>query len=572
MQKQKNEPDKVAPVGRWSIRRISPLPIGFCLFLLIAATIVPAIAISAILLKRNDEAQREVVNTLAEAMAGSIAEAVDREISGMMTTLRVLSTTPSLANDEFGDFYERAKSALSGTGSYLILLDENMRQILNTRVPYGTPLGPTSDPDSAQAALQARAATISDVFFGKTSQKWVFNVIVPYLSETGPPRLLIMTRNAESLADTLSQQLLRGGWNATLLDREGTVIASSFMSSHVGKPFFLNLSEPDGEGTAVAARDPVTEEEYVAVVDESNYSGWKVVVWASSASVEQPMRHSLRMLVVGSLIIIAIGTGAAWILGRQIAKPVRRLARDARRLGAGEPVEAMDYPIAEVTTVSYALAQASVDRKKAENDIRLLMREVAHRAKNQLTVVASMAKQTARSARSLAAFQDAFQKRVYGLARSTDLLIAGGAGGVELRELLLIQIEPFRPEAEKRLEVSGPPFRLSNQAAQTIGLAIHELATNASKYGAFATSTGRLVLSWHREGDMLVITWREHVPRLRRRPVKRGFGTEIIERMVGGTLDAEISRVFHRDGLECVFRIPIERLVPERAPAAPVHY
>nr|WP_274709151.1 HWE histidine kinase domain-containing protein [Nitratireductor luteus] len=539
---------------------------------MIAATIVPAIAVSAILLKRNDEAQREVVHTLAEAMAGSMAEAVDREISGMMTTLRVLSTTPSLANDQFSDFYDRARSALMGTGSYLILLDENMMQLLNTRVPYGTELGPTSDPGSARAALEARAATISGVFAGKTSQRWVFNVIVPFLPETGPPRLLIMTRNAETLADTLSQQLLRGGWNATLLDRDGTVIASSFMSSHVGKPFFLELGAQDGGPTAVTARDPLEDKDYVAVVDESNYSGWKVVVWASSSSVEQPMRRSLHMLVIGSLVIIAIGTGAAWILGRQIAKPVRRLAQDARRLGAGDPVEAINYPIAEVTTVSYALAQASLDRKKAENDIRLLMREVAHRAKNQLTVVASMAKQTARSARSLTTFQDSFQKRVYGLARSTDLLIAGGAGGVELRELLLIQIEPFRPEAERRLEVSGPPFRLSNQAAQTVGLAIHELATNASKYGAFASSTGRLVLSWHREDDMLVITWREYVARLRRKPVKRGFGTEIIERMVGGTLDATISRIFHRDGLECVFRIPVERLVPERAPVSPVQY
>src|SRR5690606_18408500 len=105
----------------------------------------------------------------------------------------------------------------------------------------------------------------------------------------------------------------------------------------------------------------------------------------------------------------------------------------------GDPVEAVRYPIAEVATVSAAIAEASVDRKAAESEIRLLMREVAHRAKNQLTVVSSMAKQTARSARSLPTFLDSFQKRLYGLARSTDLLIAGGSAGVELRELLVAQ-------------------------------------------------------------------------------------------------------------------------------------
>lgn len=276
------------------------------------------------------------------------------------------------------------------------------------------------------------------------------------------------------------------------------------------------------------------------------------------------MQQSLRTLVVGGLIVIAIGAAAAWILGRQIAGPVRRLAQDARLLGAGDMVTATRYPITEVATVSSALAEAASNRRKAENDIRLLMREVAHRAKNQLTVVASIAKQSARNARTFAAFQDAFQKRLHGLARSTDLLIAGAGAGVDLRELLEAQIEPFKPEDPKRLELSGPPFRLASQPAQTIGLAAHELATNASKYGAFSDPSGRLSLSWQVEGETLVLDWREHV-RLRRRPVKRGFGTEVIERMMSGTLDAKISRTLNRDGLVCSFRIPVKQLVPNTA-------
>src|SRR5690606_7301871 len=105
-----------------------------------------------------------------------------------------------------------------------------------------------------------------------------------------------------------------------------------------------------------------------------------------------------------------------------------------------------------------------------------------------------------------AAFEDAFQKRVMGLARSTDLLIAGGVAGVELRSLVETQIEPFAPAGAVRLEIDGVPFRLSNQAAQTLGLALHELATNAAKYGAFATPAGRLKVSWARSADMLELT------------------------------------------------------------------
>lgn len=565
MEKSADSPDtKLGFRKRLSGLLTGPKPIGFFLFLLILVTTLPALAVAFVLLQRNDAAQREVVETLSEAMAGSIAETIDRELSGMVTTLRVLSTTPSLASGRYKDFYERAKSALAGSGTYLVLLDENFDQILNTRVPYGTPLGPVSDPEPVRRALDARAAVISGVFFEETAERWGFNVILPYVPEGKPPRVLMLTRDAESIANTLSQQMLRGGWNASLVDANGLVIASSFMSTNVGKPFFLDLNA--GSPQIARLSNNMAPASFVAITDESAFSGWKVVVWAPTASIERPMRRTLWQLLAGSFIVIALSAGTAWFLGRRIARPVRNLAHDAHRLGAGEMVKAVPYPIAEVATVSAALAEASIDRRAAENDIRLLMREVAHRAKNQLTVVASMAKQTARSARSLPSFLDSFQKRLYGLARSTDLLIAGGASGVDLRELLIAQIEPFRPEDPKRLELSGPSVRLANQAAQTIGLAVHELATNAAKYGAFAARGGYLRVSWQIEEDVLVIVWREHLQRLRRRPVKRGFGTEIIERMLGGTLDAEISRTFHRDGLECVFRIPADRILPERPP------
>lgn len=567
MEKSADSPDtKLGFRKRLSGLLTGPKPIGFFLFLLILVTTLPALAVAFVLLQRNDAAQREVVETLSEAMAGSIAETIDRELSGMVTTLRVLSTTPSLASGRYEDFYERAKSALAGSGTYLVLLDENFDQILNTRVPYGTPLGPVSDPEPVRRALDARAAVISGVFFEETAERWGFNVILPYVPEGKPPRVLMLTRDAESIANTLSQQMLRGGWNASLVDANGLVIASSFMSTNVGKPFFLDLNA--GSPQIARLSNNMAPASFVAITDESAFSGWKVVVWAPTASIERPMRRTLWQLLAGSFIVIALSAGTAWFLGRRIARPVRNLAHDAHRLGAGEMVKAVPYPIAEVATVSAALAEASIDRRAAENDIRLLMREVAHRAKNQLTVVASMAKQTARSARSLPSFLDSFQKRLYGLARSTDLLIAGGASGVDLRELLIAQIEPFRPEDPKRLELSGPSVRLANQAAQTIGLAVHELATNAAKYGAFAARGGYLRVSWQIEEDVLVIIWREHLQRLRRRPVKRGFGTEIIERMLGGTLDAEISRTFHRDGLECVFRIPADRILPERPPPA----
>ena len=538
---------------------VNPRPIGFYLSLLVAVILIPALAFSIMMLQRNNAAQRAALQTLAEATAGSISEAVDREIRGMLTTLRVLASGNSLRDDDLQRFHVRARIALQDTGSHIVVLDDQLNQLLNTRVPFGEANGKTSDPASARFAEEQHVAVVSDGFFGKTAQRWVFNVILPPSVSHLPQRYLIMTQDARNLANVLSQQDLRGGWNASLVDRNGIVLASSYMSSDTGKPFFLGLDPQTGISRGKLG-EHTQEQGYVAVVDTSPFTNWKVVMWAPTTIVDAPLRRSMLSLLLGGLAVSVLATAAAWLIERQIARPARQLARDARRLGAGEAVAATTYPIAEFATVSAAIAQAAHDRREAENEIRFLMREVAHRSKNQLTVVSSIAKQSSRNARTFAAFQDAFQKRLSGLARSTDLLIAGGVAGVDLRALVEAQIEPFRPPEAERLEIEGAPLRLDNQAAQTIGLAIHELATNAAKYGAFATPAGRLSVRWQRQGDRLLFVWREQVPRLRRRVETPGFGTQVLERMLGGTLDAEISRTIHRDGLECRFIIPRGKL------------
>jgi len=541
------------------------ISISTILWLLVAAILLPELIFSAIAFQRNNQAQQAMLTTLAEATAGSIAETVDRQIAGMITTLRALSTSGPLEAGALSDFYARSAKALHDTGTHLALADENLTQIFNTRVPFGTQLPDITDLVTGERALASGEPTVSGVFFGNTAQRWVFNVMLPVHQEAGPARLLILSQNVEALAGALASRNLRGGWNAVIVDGAGMVLASSFSWTDVGKPFFLAGEDLPASGVTVPATVEHEGETYETIRARSELTGWQTIVWAPTAVVRAPLVSAMRMLALGGLAILAVGVVLAWVLGRRITNSVRQLANDARRLGAGEHVEEGDYPVIEIATVSQALAQASKDRRAAENEIRFLMREVAHRSKNQLTVVSSIAKQTARHARTFAAFQDSFQKRVQGLARSTDLLIAGGVAGIELRALVDAQIEPFRPSDGARIEIAGVPFRLSHQAAQTLGLALHELATNAAKYGAFAWPEGRLKVSWRRSGDRLEFLWREFVPRVRRRSDSRGFGTEVIERMMGGALEAEIERTLHADGLECRFSMPLSRLEPDAA-------
>lgn len=541
-------------------RAFWPKPIGAFLFALVAVVLVPAVLFSGYLLQRNSQAQSEIVGVLAEATAGSIAETLDREITSMMTTLRVISTANSLGSGDYAEFYLRARAALLGTDMVLQMADADAALVVDTSLPFGATLSPIVDPEPVTRAQRVGEGVVSNAYFNEEGSL-LFSVVLPW-SATGENLGLILARPTDSLTPALTSQNLRGGWNAAVIDGRGIVLASSYISSDIGSRFFLYDEDIVRSGAFDTTRQ-VDGIDYRTVAKPLRLSSWRVVLWAPAATFEEPVRQGFATLVAGALAMALLGALGAWLLARQIAKPVRRLAEDARKLGAGERVEAVNHPVTEIAVVSQALAQASCDRQAAENEVRFLMREVAHRSKNQLTVVSSIAKQTGRNARSFADFEDAFQKRIHGLARSTDLLIAGGVAGVELKALVEAQLEPFRPDGADRCTVDGPLLRLSNQAAQTFGMVLHELATNAAKYGAFSVPTGKLAVEWTLNSDTVEFVWREHVPRRRKRAEGKGFGTEVLNRMLTVALSAEVERNLTQTGLTLRIVMPIEAVSAE---------
>ncbi|MCS6758977.1 MAG: cache domain-containing protein [Candidatus Devosia euplotis] len=144
----------------------------------------------------------------------------------MVTTLRVLSTSELLKADQLAEFHDRAVTALAGSGAYLIALDPDFVQLLNTRAPYGTELGLTSDPASAAQALDRGSMAVSGLFFGKTANRWVFNVLLPARDNDRVP-LLALTQNADNLARALQTRQLPAGWQAALVDRGNLVVAAT---------------------------------------------------------------------------------------------------------------------------------------------------------------------------------------------------------------------------------------------------------------------------------------------------------------------------------------------------------
>jgi len=203
------------------------------------------------------------------------------------------------------------------------------------------------------------------------------------------------------------------------------------------------------------------------------------------------------------------------------------------------------------------------DRKKAEEHVQLLMREISHRSKNLLAVVQALAGQTARTAGTLGEFKQRFTQRLQGLSASHDLLVTENWHGAPLRELVSQQLEPFA-ESGVRLDLHGPHVVLTATAAQTIGMALHELATNATKYGAWSTPGGKVTIHWAAEVQsepMLRLSWIESGGPPVSVPMRKGFGHVVFEQMVAQTIRGEIETDYRREGLRWVLSIPIKNLV-----------
>ncbi len=204
------------------------------------------------------------------------------------------------------------------------------------------------------------------------------------------------------------------------------------------------------------------------------------------------------------------------------------------------------------------------DRKRHEEQINLLMREINHRSKNMLTIVQAIARQTA--ATEPADFIDLFGERIQALAASQDLLIESEWKGVGLHELARSQLGHFADLIGTRVELKGPPLLVSVSAAQVIGMALHELATNAGKYGALSNGDGRVEIDWSLESGKgsegtFVIAWREHGGPIVSAPARTGFGSTVLSRVVKEGLNAQVELDYAPTGLVWRLRCPAGEII-----------
>jgi PAS domain S-box-containing protein len=245
-------------------------------------------------------------------------------------------------------------------------------------------------------------------------------------------------------------------------------------------------------------------------------------------------------------------------------EPARREIRVVHA-GAERWLDLSVQPMRNDSGAIIGIIAAAIDvthYKEQETRIRLLMREVTHRSLNLLAVIEAITRQTANNATSVADFEARFSSRLQSLAGSHDLLVQEDWSGASLRALVRSQLGHFADITDSQTEITGPPLHLQPDAAQHIGMALHELAANAARYGALSVPGGRVVIAWRllpgsgEAGEKVELSWHEVGGPPVAPPTRRGFGRLVIERTVARGVQGEVKAEYLPEGLHWTLTFP----------------
>lgn len=213
------------------------------------------------------------------------------------------------------------------------------------------------------------------------------------------------------------------------------------------------------------------------------------------------------------------------------------------------------------------------DRREAEDRQLLLVNELNHRVKNTLAAVQSIAQQTRRSTPSIAEFSRAFDERLMALSRAHDILTREAWSGAFINDVAHASLDPFDVAPMERFTIAGPSVRLLPATAVSLSMALHELATNAVKYGSLSVADGHVTVRWTigrtEAREVLTLRWEERNGPAISPPARQGFGMRLIERGLAHQLNGRAEIIFAPNGVRAVIEIPLSETANEGAATTP---
>lgn len=541
----------------WSIR--------LHLFAFAAAILVPLILLGSFFATEFAKRERERYQEVAKALAADIAADVDRELDSTVAALQALSTSPALRNGDLEAFDRQARETLHYRGSAIAVRDQTGQQIINTYAPWGTPLPVSAHPvlrKTDQVALETQRPVVSDLYQGAVAKALYVLVDVPVTIKGEARYVLNIALTPERIRRILASSNLPPDWIVAVVDGNNRIIARSRDHERLlGVDTQRSSPAPADAGATLWQGLNAEGVPVLAASERSRLSAWRVTAFVPLTVLDAPLTRSLLAVAGLGGLGLALSLVLALLYGHGLAKGLRDLSLSAEALGRGEQIPATATSVQEVNQISRAMAQASVDlhekalaQETAARRQELLIHELNHRVKNTLATVQSLAWQVVRPGVPPRTAQERFQERLLALSRTHNLLNETLWEGASLQTILEAEFQPFMAETP-RIRLSGPDVYLPATHTVVFGMALHELTTNAVKYGALSAATGRVQVDWrmeeHGRDATLILDWCEMGgPPVQAQP-RPGFGSRLLRQTITQELGGELSMRFEPEGVCC---------------------
>jgi len=376
----------------------------FWLGCLVVGCIVPAALTAGILIFQSYQRERASLERDMIATAGALMQAVDADINGVHSAVKVLASSRALKSGDLRTFYDEAVAALPmQLGSNIVLHDPTGQQLINTIKPYGAPLPRETDLRMIENAVATGEPVVSDLFKGPATGRWVLGTTVPVFIDGKIKYLVGMGMFSDRLGEVLRRQKVPPGWMVSILDRVGTIGARTKDGEiQVGRkvaPAFLHDIEVTGEGTReFIALDGVPT---LSAYSRSPRTGWTTAVTVPTGVVTAGLHRALMVNVGLAALLLLLGVGLARIIAGRVTRSLSALKSPALALGVGADIDVPPVEIQEFEELGRALAKAArlIDARAKERDLaernerRMLLEKQAavdaNRAKSEFLALMS---------------------------------------------------------------------------------------------------------------------------------------------------------------------------------------
>jgi two-component sensor histidine kinase len=470
------------------------------LVLLVAGTTLPLIVFAVGIIVHNYLQDRKDATARVLQTVRSIRLTLDAEMQRMTGGLQVLALTDALKSGDFDGFRRIAQGFLEqySRGGVILVADRNGRMLFSSLTTDTASLPPRNNREIVEQVFLTRRPQYSNLFMGAAKKAQIVTVEVPVFRDGEVVYDISFTPPLEMFQNILEGQRPSDAWTLSILDGSGIVFGRiPNPQDSFGKQATASvLSDMLQRSEAVKPTLSLDGVPLMSAFVHSSLTGWIVAAGIAESSLVAPLWRSLAIASVIGVLLLAIGLGFA--------------VRMATTIARGEML----------------------------ND--LLIEELNHRVKNTLAILQAIAAQTFRSATR--AEREKFEGRLGALAEAHNLLSQEKWQGSELAEVIERVLQPYVLTNPGRVKMLGPTVPLSPRLAVVLSMIVHEIATNAAKYGALSNDGGHVTLDWEVLDEIprkLRLIWTETGGPPVVAPVQRGFGSRLIERSARDQLGGE---------------------------------